>query len=70
MYKIVAEVLAKRIKKVLSRINDRRQSPFLGERILFHSVLIANEVVDETRWKNKQCLVFKIDYEKAYNLVF
>lgn len=30
-------------------------------------VLITNEVVDEVRRKKRKCLIFKVDYEKAYN---
>jgi len=31
--------------------------------------LIANEVVDETRRFNKELILFKIDFEKAYDSV-
>ena len=34
-----------------------------------HSVIIANEVVEEAKRSHKSCLVFKVDYEKAYDLV-
>ena len=69
MYKIVAKLLAKRLKKVLSLIIDERQSAFIGSRHLLHSVIIANEVVEEAKRSHKSCLVFKVDYEKAYDLV-
>ena len=32
-------------------------------------VLIANEVVDEKRRSREEGVVFKIDFEKAYDLV-
>lgn len=38
-------------------------------RYLLHSVTIANEVVDETRRKKKEHLIFKVDYDNAYNSV-
>ena len=38
-------------------------------RHLLQSVLIANEVVHEAKSNNKSCLVFKVDYEKAYDSV-
>ena len=36
---------------------------------MLHSVLIANEVIDEAKRSQKSCLVFKVDYEKAYDSV-
>lgn len=34
-----------------------------------HSAVIVDEVVDEAQRRNKRCLVFKVDYEKAYDSV-
>ena len=69
MYKIVAKILAKRLKKVLPAIIDERQTAFIGGRHLLHSVLIANEAVEEAKRCQKPCIVFKVDYEKAYDSV-
>lgn len=68
-YKIVAKILAKRLKKVLPAIIDERQTVFIGGRHLLHSMLIANEAVEEAKRCQKPCMVFKVDYEKAYDLV-
>lgn len=64
-YKIVAKVFANRIKKVLPKVIDKRQSVFLENRNLLHSVVMANKVVDEARRKNKSWLIFKLYYENA-----
>jgi len=69
MYKIVAKILAKRLKKVLSAIIDERQTTFIGGRHLLHSVLIANEAVEEAKRRQNPCMVFKVDYEKVYDSV-
>ena len=69
MYKIVSKLLAQRLKKVMPLIIDERQSAFIGGRHLLHSVIIANEVVEEAQRSQKPCLVFKVDYEKAYDSV-
>ena len=69
IYKIVAKLLANRLKKVLPGIIDERQSAFLSGRHLLHSVLIANETVEEAKRQCKPCLVFKVDYERAYDSV-
>ena len=69
IYKILAKVLANRLKKVMSEIIDVRQSTFIGGRQLLHSVLIANESVEEAKRCHKPCLVFKADFERAYDSV-
>lgn len=68
IYKIVAKLLSNRLKKVLSSIIDERQSVIDGRQLL-HSVIIANEVVEEARRGQKPCLVFKVDFERAYDAV-
>lgn len=69
MYKILAKLLARRIKGALTKVIDKRQSVFLEGRNLFHSVLVENEPVDEARRRKKKCLVFKVNYEKAYDSI-
>ena len=58
MYKIVAKLLTKRLKKVLPGVIDQWQSAFLGNRYLLHGVLVTNEVIEEARSEKKKCLVF------------
>ena len=65
----MAKVLANRLKKGLPFIIDERQSAFIEGRHLLHSVVIANEVVHEAKRAQKSCMVFKVDYEKAYDSV-
>jgi len=69
IYKIVTKILANRLKKVMSNIIDERQMAFIKGRNLLHAVVMANEVVEETKRGKKPCLVFKVDYEKAYDSV-
>ena len=69
MYKIVSKMLAKRLKKVMPLIIDETQFAFIRDRHLLHSVIIANEVIEEAKRSKKSYLVFKVDYEKAYNSV-
>jgi len=69
MYKIVAKLLANRMKKVMALIVDETQYAFIEARHLLHSVLIANEVIEEAKRSSKSCLIFKVDYEKAYDSV-
>lgn len=41
----------------------------MGGRNMLDSVLIANEVVHDAQRRNSPTLVFKVDYEKAYNSI-
>ncbi|XP_068498435.1 uncharacterized protein [Phaseolus vulgaris] len=69
LYKIISKVLSLRLKKVIGKIIDIRQSAFIEGRGLLDSVLIANEVLEEYKRKRKRCIFFKVDYEKAYDSV-
>lgn len=68
-YKILAKMLANRLKRVFKRVIDERKIAFLGGRQLLHNVVVANEVEDDAKRRKKNCLIFKVDFEQAYNSV-
>ncbi|MCI32819.1 RNA-directed DNA polymerase (Reverse transcriptase), partial [Trifolium medium] len=45
------------------------QSAFIKGRSLVDGVVVLNEVVDFAKRSNKECLILKVDFEKAYNSV-
>ncbi|GKV05277.1 hypothetical protein SLEP1_g17307 [Rubroshorea leprosula] len=67
VYKILAKILANRLKNVLDTIIGEQQMAFLRGRQLMDGVVIANEVVEEAKKKKKKAFLFKIDFEKAYD---
>ena len=69
MYKIIAKVLAERIKNVLPYVIDKSQSTFLKGRGILDSALMANEVVEDLRRGGSSGLCLKMDFEKAYDSV-
>jgi len=69
LYKIISKALSLRLKKVIGKVIDARQSTFLEGRGLLDSVLVANEVLEEYKRKRKSCVFFKVDYEKSYDSV-
>ena len=69
LYKIIAKVLAKRLQAVLGGTISNFQGAFVEGRQILDVVLVANEVVEEYRKGKKKGLVFKIDFEKAYDNV-
>lgn len=45
------------------------QSSFVTGIQLLDGVLVANEILDQVTTKNIECLMFKVDFEKAYDKV-
>nr|GEW44049.1 cysteine-rich receptor-like protein kinase [Tanacetum cinerariifolium] len=45
------------------------QSAFIKDRFILDGVLVINEVVEFIKKSGKRCLIFKVDFEKAYDCV-
>jgi hypothetical protein len=69
LYKILAKVLANRLRLVIGSVISESQTAFVKDRQILDGVLIANEVVDEARRSKKELMLFKVDFEKAYDSV-
>ena len=69
MYKVLAKVLANRLREVISSVVSESQSAFVKGKQILDGILIANEVVDEAKRLKKELLMFKVDFEKAYDSV-
>ncbi|XP_045791342.1 uncharacterized protein LOC123886049 [Trifolium pratense] len=69
LYKILAKVLANRLRQVIGSVISESQIAFVKNRQILDGILIANEVVDEARKSKKDLLLFKVDFEKAYDSV-
>lgn len=69
VYKILAKVLAQRLRKLLEPIVSSNQSAFLPGRNILDGVVVINEVVNFAKKERKECLIFKVDFEKAYDTV-
>ena len=69
LYKVIAKVLARRLRGVLHETIHSTQGAFVQGRQILDVVLIANEIVDEKRRSGEEGVVFKIDFEKAYDHV-
>ncbi|RVX06252.1 Transposon TX1 uncharacterized 149 kDa protein [Vitis vinifera] len=66
---IKEDLMRVRLRKVLHETIFGSQGAFVEGRQILDAVLIANEVVDEKRRSGEEGVVFKIDFEKAYDHV-
>ncbi|GKC20760.1 RNA-directed DNA polymerase, eukaryota [Tanacetum coccineum] len=69
LYKIIAKILANRLVVVLGDIVNKVQSAFVADRQILDDPFILNEVFQWCKSKKKQSLIFKVDFEKAYDSV-
>ncbi|GJZ25644.1 putative RNA-directed DNA polymerase [Tanacetum coccineum] len=60
-YKILAKILAERVKKVIGEVVGDVQNAFIKGRSIVDGVLIANETVEYLMKSKGKCLVFKED---------
>lgn len=63
------QICASGLKRVLGHLISSCQSAFVSGRQPLDGVLEANGVVYFTTRTNNDCLLFKVDFEKAYNKV-
>ncbi|PNX82554.1 cysteine-rich receptor-like protein kinase [Trifolium pratense] len=61
MYKVLAKILANRLKSVIDKVISKTQSPVIKGRQIMDDILIANEAVDDAKKCKKELLLFKVD---------
>ncbi|RVW35575.1 Transposon TX1 uncharacterized 149 kDa protein [Vitis vinifera] len=69
LYKLLAKVLANRLKKVLDRVVSVDQNAFVRGRQILDASLVTNEVTDYWYKRKEKGLICKLDIEKAYDSI-
>lgn len=69
IYKIVAKVLAARLKGVLPSVVSSSEAAFLQGRQILDGMPVANEVINLVKRKKWPMHLFRVDFEKAYDPV-
>lgn len=66
---IIAKMLAERVKQVVGSVVGEVQNAFIKGRYILDGVLSANETMDFLKKSRKICLIFKVDFKKAYDSI-
>ncbi|RVW79372.1 E3 SUMO-protein ligase MMS21 [Vitis vinifera] len=69
LYKLLAKVLANRLKRVIGKVVSSAQNAFVMGRQILDASLIANEVIDSWQKRKEKGLICKLDIEKAYDSI-
>ena len=69
LYKLLAKVLANRLKKVLGKVVFVDQNAFVRGRQILDVSLITNEVIDFWHKRKEKGLICKLDIKKAYDSI-
>ncbi|GKE50529.1 RNA-directed DNA polymerase, eukaryota, reverse transcriptase zinc-binding domain protein, partial [Tanacetum coccineum] len=66
-WEIVAKILANRLSKVIDSIISPEQSTFITRRQILDGPLILSETIDWYTKHKKKMMLFKVDFEKAFD---
>lgn len=69
IYKIIAKILASRLKRVLLGIISLLQTTFLQGRQNLEGILVENEIINIVKRKKWPMYMFKVDFQQAYDRV-
>lgn len=69
MYKVIAKILALRLKKVVGSVVDEAQSAYVEGRNILDGPLIVNELCTWAKRSKKKVLLFKVDFDKAFDSI-
>lgn len=68
-FKIFSKVLAIRFDPAIDKVVLRCQNPFIRGRNVTDGVMSLHEILHQAKNKKQQGVIFKIDFEKAYDKV-
>ena len=68
-YKIITKLLANRLALVMDSIIDPSQTAYIKGRFILDNVVCAHEVLHQVKIKKQKGVLFKLDFEKAFDHV-
>ncbi|GKE71760.1 cysteine-rich receptor-like protein kinase [Tanacetum coccineum] len=69
VYEVIAKILAIRLAKLILSIIRSNQTAFIGGRQILDRCIVANELIHMAHIECYNLLLFKVDFEKAFDSV-
>ncbi|KAK2640912.1 hypothetical protein Ddye_022675, partial [Dipteronia dyeriana] len=69
MHKVLAKVLANRLKRVINSVISDSQMTFVKHRQIIDSFVIKKEIIHSWKKDNEEGLLVKLNFEKVYDSV-
>ncbi|GJX20869.1 putative RNA-directed DNA polymerase [Tanacetum coccineum] len=69
VYKVISKLLASRLARVIDSVISPNQSTFIKGRQILDGCLVANEIIRMAKLEDQNLLIFKVDFEKAFDSV-
>nr|GEX05948.1 ribonuclease H-like domain-containing protein [Tanacetum cinerariifolium] len=69
LYKIISKILANRLSSVISGLISDVQSAFVFKRQILDGPFILNELLSWCKHKKFKAMVFRVDFEKAFDSI-
>ncbi|GJX03963.1 putative RNA-directed DNA polymerase [Tanacetum coccineum] len=69
VYKVISKILASRLAKVIPSIIGPNQTAFIEGRQILDGCLVANEILRMANIEDLNLMIFKVDFEKAFDSV-
>ncbi|XP_058775204.1 uncharacterized protein LOC131649460 [Vicia villosa] len=69
LYKILAKLLAGRLRSRIRKLVSNNQTIFVLGRNIVDGVLVVNEMLELAKREKRSCVVLKLDFEKDYDRV-
>jgi hypothetical protein len=68
-FKIFTKVVTNRVTQVAQKVISPSQTTFLPGRNIMEGVIVLHETIHEMHRKKQDGLIFKVDFEKAYDKI-
>ncbi|KAL6577896.1 hypothetical protein OROMI_010224 [Orobanche minor] len=69
LYKVVAKILARRMKPTLGKIIGEAHTAFIKGRYIMDGIAILNEIIEDVNKKKAKRVLFKVDFAKTYDSI-